>query len=237
MASALSNAHIEAERRLRLLIADQVERIWRALPGYDRPDLDRWLSTVLPVVLAGQRASVALTDGYLARSLERPPIGLTAEEIIARSRPGVSAEEQWRRPFVTTWTALGNGVAYEAAVASGLARAGEMAAFDIQDAMRQSANAVQQADDSIIGYERVADADACTFCQEVDTAFIRSADAMALHNNCGCGLEPVTASARGQRIGQKGQHGKRVAVHQHGEMGAVLGSPDHNFTTEAVALG
>lgn len=236
MAHPLSDAHIRGQARLRGATVAAVERLWRGMRGYERADLDEWLSAVVPAVLTAQRASVSLTDAYVARMLARQPLGVSADEIIRANRGDVVPEEVYSRPFVTVWSALGAGTLYEDAVAAGLARATGTAAMDVQMAMRASANAVQQADPSIVGYERVADAGACEFCQEVDTAFVYSADAMALHNHCGCGLEPVTRATRGQRIGRKGQHGRRVAIHEHGELGAVLADPAHDFATAAQAL-
>lgn len=229
MASALSRAHIEGERRLRTLVANEVGRIWRELPGYDRSDVDEWLTRVLPLVEAGQRASVALTEGYLARALDRQPVGLDAEELIgAGVRGGTDPATVYERPFVTTWTALGAGSLFEEAVASGMARAQEMARFDVQGSMRATANAFQQSTDGIYGYERVADAGACDYCASIDGAYVKSADAMPLHPGCGCGLEPLTSPhPRAAKLPDG------TAVHQHGEMGVTLGSSEHDFTSAA----
>lgn len=232
MASALADAHIEAERRLRLLIVGQVEQLWTGLGSYNEGDEDRWLSHVLPLVDAGQRASVALTDGYLARALERQPFGLDQDKLIGAVRNGTPPEEVYRRPFVTVWSALSAGSLYDDAVHSGMARAAELARFDVQGAMRATAAAVQGADDGIFGYQRIADGGACDYCAEIDGAYVKFADAMALHPGCGCGLEPLTAPhPRAAKLPSG------VAVHQHGEMGAYLGSSEHSFTTEREALG
>lgn len=226
MASALAHSHIEAERRLRNLITGGVERIWRDLPGHDRADIDRWLSQVLPVIDAGRRASTALTDGYLARALERAPLGIDPD--VLEIRKGTDLATAYERPFVTVWSALGAGSLYEDAVSSGLARAKEMASFDVQAAMRATAGAVNEADPNVYGFERVADGSACAFCLEIDGAYVKSGDAMSLHPGCGCGLEPLTAPHSRAAKPPSG-----VAVHEHGEMGAYLGSPDHAFTGPA----
>lgn len=216
-----------------MLVTGNVERIWRSLPGYDRENVDEWLSRVVPLVEVGKRASASLTEGYLARAMERQPLGLPGD---VDTRNGTRLEAAYQRPFVTVWTALGAGSLYTDAVDSGLARALEMARFDIQGAMRATAQAVQEADPAVIGFERTADGDACAFCLEVDGAFVRSADAMSLHPGCGCSLSPVTAETRGVRK-QTERANPNVAIHQHGEMGPVLTAADHNFTSEAVALG
>lgn len=237
MASPLANAHIEGGRRLRQAVSLAVGRVWDDLPGHDRENVDEWLSKVLPLVAAGQRQSAALTEALIARTLRRQPLGFNPDNLTgAAVRNGVDPTEVYQRPFVTLWAKLGEGVPFADASAVSLARAQGMAAWDVQASMRATANAVQQATPEIIGYERVADGDPCEFCAEVDTAFVKSADAMALHNNCGCGLEPVTAATRGQRTGQKGQHGRRTAVHEHGELGPVLGDTAHDFTSATEAL-
>jgi hypothetical protein len=233
MASALAEAHIEAQARLRRIVASTVEQAWRRLPGYDRENLDEWTRTVVPMVMAGERASVNLTNAYLARALERQPLGINPDELIGSNlRDGIPPAEVYSRPFVTVWTALKEGKPYEDAVKAGLARAVGSVAIDIQMAMRSASDAIEQLDDGIYGYQRVADAGACTFCQTVDGAYVKSAAAMPLHNNCGCGLEPLTAP---HRLASKLPSG--VAVHQHGELGPVLTDPAHDFTTEALALG
>ena len=97
--------------------------------------------------------------------------------------------------------------------------------MDVQLSARATFDAVQAADSGIYGYQRVADGSACEFCQRLDGAYVKSASAMALHNGCGCSLEPLTAPHRLAAYLPSG-----VAVHEHGELGPMLGSPDHSFT-------
>jgi len=226
MSSTLVRAHISAEHQLRQLVKRATVAIWRGLPGYNRPDLDTWTGSIVPVIEAAQRQSVALTEGYLARALERQPLGLDPAELIGPAvRNGADPAEVYARSFVTVWTALKDGRPYEDAVAAGLARATETAAMDVQLSARATFEAAGQADDNIYGYQRVADGGACAFCQAIDGAYVKSADAMALHNNCGCSLEPLTAP---HPLAARLPSG--VAVNQHGELGAVLGGADHSFT-------
>lgn len=227
MASALADAHIEGQRRLRVLTAGAVARIWDELPGYDRQNVDEWLSRVLPVITTAQRGSVALTEAFIARYLERQPLGVNPGQLIgAGARNGAEPAEVYERPFVTLWSALGAGTPFEDAASKALARATSTAAMDVQLAMRGTASAVQGADAGIFGYQRVADPGACEFCSLVDGAYLKSADAMPLHNHCGCGVEPLTAPhPRAAKLPSG------VSVHQHGELGPVLADPAHDFTT------
>ncbi|HET7588606.1 MAG TPA: hypothetical protein VFK14_00250 [Solirubrobacterales bacterium] len=243
MLSPLAEAHIEAERRLRLLTSQTVGDIWKSLPGYDRQNVDQWLSEVLPVVLGAERQSAALTEGYIARALDRLPEGVDVDALIgAALRNGVPPAEVYERPFVNVWTALKDGRSFADAVESGLARATSTAAMDVQLAMRSTASAVQAADPSIFGYTRVADATACSFCLEVDGTYVKSADAMPLHNRCGCGLEPQTEPHRGAvllpdgtqiREHAYGPLNDNIAIHLHGELGPVLTGAHDHFTSES----
>lgn len=225
---ALTRAHIAAERELRELLVGMTTRTWKGLGSYDRADVAPWLAQVLPVVEAAQRRSVALTEAYIARSLDRPVRGLPVEELLGASvRAGAPPAEVYARPFVTVWTALGNGSPYEQAVASGLARANEAARADVQLSARATFAAAQQTE-GFYGYQRVADGNACEFCSLVDGAYVKFADAMALHPGCGCSLEALTEPhPRAAKLPSG------VAVHEHGELGPVLGSPDHDFTSQA----
>lgn len=225
MASPLADAHIVAQARLRGLTERAVARIWRELAGYDRSDVDEWLSKVLPVMDASQKGSIALTQAYVARALERQPLGLSAAEITRRIRGRTTPEEVWRRPFVTVWGGLANGLRWDDAVAKGLERATGTAAIDVQMASRGAYAAIEREDSKIQRWQRVADAGACDFCASIDGAIVLSADAMPLHNHCGCGLEPVLEDLAPTPLPAG------VAVHEHGELGPVLADPAHDFTS------
>jgi hypothetical protein len=239
---------MRSQARLRELMREGVGNIWRSLPSYDGDSMDEWLRRVLPLVLAGQRQSALLTDAYLARAMERQPLGVDVAAVVgAAVRNGTSPEVVYQRPFHTVWAALGNGVPWADAVGAGLARAQSAAAMDVQLAMRATAAQVQRADPNIFGYQRAANANACEFCQEVAGAYVKEADAMPLHNNCGCDLEPLTGVHRlathlpnGARV-RNARGGPlistppppTVAVHTHGELGPMLGAPGDNFTGPA----
>lgn len=229
MASRLAHSHIVAQARLRHLVANGVGRAWRSLPGYDERDVEAFLAQAVPLVSAGQKRSQALTEAYLAAFMGRAPLGVQPAPI----RNGEDPKAVYRRPFVTVWTALQTGSKYDDAVNAGLARATSTAAMDVQLASRSAFQAVQDADEGVYGWQRVADGGACEFCQAVDGAYLKSADASPLHPACGCSLEPLTSPHPRARYLPDGRDLKRdgFAVHQHGELGAVIGSPEHSFET------
>lgn len=223
--SRLVEAHIDAQHRLRRSATDALTSAWMALPSYDESDVPAWLSTAVPISRATQRASIALTNAYLARYLRRQPAGVNPSSIMGAIRNGSTPDEVYRRPFVTVWTALKNGAGYDQAIAAGLARATSTGAMDVQLAMRGTMQSVQDTDPGIFGFQRVADGGACEFCQAIDGAYVKSAAAMPLHNHCGCGLEPLTRPHPRAAALPSG-----VAVHEHGELGPVLTAPGDHFT-------
>ena len=255
--TALAQAHIEGQRRLRDLAGRGVTTIWRELPGYDEDDVDRFLARAVPFVLAAQRQSITLTEAFLARELGRRPIGLDPASIMgAPIRNGTPPEQVYRRPFVTVWAKLGNAVPWEEAVNAGLARLVSTAQTDVQLAMRQTLRDVGERDPDIYGYERVPDGAACDLCLIASTQRYHTSELMPIHNHCGCGVDIITDPAVGQTINreryrdlkdrgaiQKITDQRRAArtnadetvtaaVAEHGELGPVLVDPSHTFTPE-----
>jgi hypothetical protein len=248
VSSDLVRAHILGEKRVRESAAIALARIWRGLPGHDRGNLDQWLSEALPVVGAAQRQSVALTNAYLARAMERQPLGLDVRELTgAAVRNGTEPAAVYERPFITLWSALGAGTNWEQAAAEGLSRATSAAEMDTQLSMRAAADAIDEADPNIFGYKRVANPTACVFCKEVDGAYVKGSAGfvMALHNHCNCSVEPNREPHAGAvklpdgtevRPFAFGPLNDNVAVHKHGELGPVLTDPSQHFMDEAEAL-
>lgn len=239
MPSQLTEAHIRGEKRIRDASIRAVAAAWQGLPSYDEANVDEFLSRALPAVRAGARSSALLTAAYINRSLERQPAAFDPDEVLASLRNGVPLEEVYRRPFVAVWTDLAAGKLYADAVAAGLEKARMLAATDPQLAMRDTAQHL----DNGYGYRRVADSGACEFCQAVNGAYVKgNSYVMALHPYCGCGLEPLTEPHEGAVLLPDGTRVRpyaygplndKVAVHQHGELGAILGGPTDHFTSQS----
>ncbi len=220
---AETQAHIEAQRRLRELIMRAIATAWTSLAGYDRSDVPAFLATVVPLIFAGQRQAVYLSDAYVARALERQPLGVDSAAVIAQLRNGTPPTITYQRPFVTVWSRLEQHRPWQDAVVAGEHHATSAAAMDIQLAHRGALQAVNDADPQIRSWQRVADPDACAFCRLVDGAKLLSPDALPLHAHCGCGIAPRTEPADPTPLPAG------VAVREHGEYGPTLGDPAHAF--------
>jgi len=237
---ALVDTHQAALRRLRATTSTYVGAAWNALGSYDEADVAPFVARVVPVVLAAQRRTAGLTVAYLGRELGTTPELDLVAFTGAAVRNGTPPETVYGRAFVTVWSALAAGTLWRDAVVAGAARARQAAETDVALAMRSTMQGVQDSSGGrIIGYER-STSGACAYCEAIDGAFVKSADAMPLHPGCGCDLEPVTADERGAR----GRAAKlerleatplpdTVAVHEHGELGPTLTDAEYAFTSES----
>lgn len=224
-------AHIEAQRRLRGSVSTLVAQEWKRLPNYsDEENVERFTRAAAGIVRAGQRSSVSVTESYFARLLKKPPRGVDADAVIARSRNGAKAEEVYHRAFVTVWSALKEGTPWEDAVKAGLERATAAAATDIQLAMRETAREIGEGDSGIHGFARVPNGAACELCLIAATQTYHTSDLMPIHDRCGCSVEPIFSEFPSSPSEIAGDDGTTVRVEDHGELGPVLTNADHEFT-------
>lgn len=197
--AVLAERYRDALIDVRNRVSTRVDRTWRDLGSWDEADVARFQSRVLPVVQAGQRRTVALTDAYLARATRTRPVGLVADDLIgAAVRNGTDPADVYRRPFVQLWSALSNGARFMDAMNAAGVRAAQSASTDVSLTMRASADAfdAQAADEArIVGWERVLDPDACAYCATASTQRYRSANLDPIHANCVVGSTVVESSS------------------------------------------
>lgn len=239
--SALAEAHIEGQRRIRVRTAATVAAAWDGLGKWDDEDVGRWLSTVLPVVAGAERASSALTNAFLARALGRRPVGVALDRVTgAAVRNGTPPADIYRRPLVTVWTALAEGVPWVDAVARGQTRASASAQTDVQLTSRATLREIGNADPGIHGFERVPDGDACELCLIASTQRYHTDQLMPIHDRCGCSVEPILEPTgqiinrdRYEALAAGDDAAVRATIQEHGELGPVLTNADHHFTDAA----
>lgn len=228
---------------LRRRVSQFAAQQWEQLPNYRDTSVDPFVTKIVPVVRAGQVSAVRLTDAYLAHRTTTPVQGLDIEQLVgAAARNGVSPEEVYARPFATVWTSLSKGAEYADAVAAGLARLRSTAEVDITLSMRAAAVDFASSEDTITGWQRVPDGAACDFCLMASTQRYHSEDLMPLHNNCGCTVDPITGPDRhvinrelldrlnaSSAADAEAITADQLAVHDHGELGPVLGAAGDHF--------
>lgn len=248
---------------VRTRVAAFVDTMWDSLPDIRDAAIERFVAAVVPVVVGGQLQIAALTDAYLAQ-LETlmtgtpvAPIGVPAEAITIDAVRGIPAADVYRRAGITAWTALSRGEDITAASAAGRARAGEIAATDLQLAKTHAAQHILAAKDHVVGYRRVLEGGkSCALCIVASTHRYRRSDLMPIHPHCDCGVAPIFGrgdpgqiidqarlgalhDAVADRLGPEAarpdarsaaDYRDLVVVHEHGELGPVLSFAGQHFS-------
>ena len=143
MASRLALAHIEGQKKIRDATVKGVGVFWDSLSGYNEGNLAEWLSKVVPHVIGGQRAASSLTTSFVAHALEVPAPEVNVDQLIADLRGGATANEVYKRPFITVWGMLSDHRLWQEAAEAGRARAQQTAAMDVQMMMRATCTELQ----------------------------------------------------------------------------------------------
>lgn len=236
MASALDRLEASYRRAVdstRNRVAAIVERAWVSLPDYRDPSIDRFAITIAPIVVGAQRQVASLTAAHLAQletaATGEParPVGIPAAVLAFEAlRKGATALDVYRRPGVAVWTALAAGDALDAAVAKGLDRARVLAVTDVQLAKTHAARHVLEARDTVTGFRRRPEADACPLCLRAASQRYKRGDLLPIHARCNCDVVPIF----GRRDpGTPSDEGDPIAVHSHDELGPVLAAAGDHF--------
>jgi hypothetical protein len=200
---------------------------WNGMPDYRDADVDRMVRLVVPVVAAGQTRAASLTVAYLRALADAAGVALPgAVDASVTAYRGVPAVDVYRRPAVTLYTALSNGVSFTDAKAQGLTRLVSLASTDIQQARnRQAATSI--AGSGFKSFSRVLsgteDCELCTVA--ADRTYYRG-DLMPIHPGCDCGVIPNGFGRAADPV----DGARETAVHEHGEYGLTLAWAGEHFT-------
>jgi hypothetical protein len=231
---SLTAVYQQELKRTRQAVANQVRLHWNNLPDYRDDQVDPFVARVVPIVEAGQRRAISLTDAYLSHVLGTKPLGLDLSQLTGASvRNGVDPYTVYARPFTTVWTSI-ETIGFAAAVIKGLNRLTSTAEMDVALSARDASRAYAGQSSRIVGWVRVADPGCCDFCQMIDGARVGSEDASPLHNNCGCTLEPIEVGSDVSTDDfvsfAPGSVFDDVEIQEHGELGPVITNKHDNFT-------
>lgn len=221
-------------------------------------DVARFVGQVAPVVLAGRRQTAALTDSYLSSVLKSAGIKVPAHKPVdTDTLRGVDVTEVLTRPFVTVRAGIfTNGI--DAAKQAGVARLADIIATDMQLAKTHTSRNVFSRTGGVHGYSRVVSGGkTCALCLVASTQRYSKEDLLPIHPGCGCSVSPITSgspwdqdaadarledthAAVQEQLGvsdsgaRAPDYRKVVVVHDHGEIGPVLGRAQDNFAGPSV---
>jgi hypothetical protein len=227
MASQLADAHAKEQRLLRQTIADEVVRLWNGLPDHSDAGLAEFMRVALPLIDAGQRHAISLTDAYYAQEMERRPYGIDADAIIAGIRGDVRPEEVYRRGFVTLWTVFKNRAGTYDTVNPGVVR--DIVArvkLDLLLAATHTSRYIATRDPHIYGTWRVVSG-TCDLCIDALSNATPQTGLQPVHPGCECAFEPITSSRTARQVlptsrAMAQQNLRVTSIKQHGEYGPEL---------------
>lgn len=241
--SQLDAARVAVFSRQKLAVRDRVQafasRVFAA-GQYRDADVARFVSRVVPVVLAGRRQVSSMTDAYLTQQLKAAGIKAPMRgPINTAALRGVSVDEVYARPYQSVWTSLSNNAPYPDAVAAGHSRLMDLISTDMQLAMTHTSQDVLTHTRGVSEYVRSPSGpNPCALCEIASTQVYHRADLMPIHANCMCGVDVVSESSpwnqavADQRLSDAyaRQDQPEIAVREHGEIGPVLTRADQHFT-------
>lgn len=215
--------------------------------------LTAFVYRVLPVIVAGQKQTAALTDAYLTQVLasefgERILPGRVIDT--AEGLRGVDPAIVYGRPTKTARYELSKGKPVADAVAEGAQRLTKIVQSDLQLAKTTQAQSTLSRS-TIDGYQRVLKGDHnCAKCVVTSTRFYFKEQLMPIHPGCDCGVKPARKPKGGGEVlheerlaavhdlidtsglpanASAEDYQKLIVVHQHGELGPVLAVRDEHF--------
>ena len=191
----------DAYRARLVQLRDQATQLAAARWELAPEDLDashsRWLELAATALRATQQAGVRLTAAYaaafLASELRQPsaPPAIDATRYAGMSRDGRLLEDALAPSLYTVKAAIADGQSFEEASALGRSRALRAVASDAIAAPRAALADVVREDGRIVGWRRVTSG-GCGACLAAATGAIHADDeALAVHDNCRCSMEPV----------------------------------------------
>ncbi|MCU0261435.1 MAG: hypothetical protein MUE78_10480 [Ilumatobacteraceae bacterium] len=248
------DTHQAATITAAVVTASTVGAAWDAYGGLTDTASAQFTAAATPVVAAAQAQAVGLAAVYVATYVSViegtavPPPELDTPAIVAGLRAGTDPVDVYHRSVVAARVAVADGATYTDAIRRARDRATQTADTDVMLASRAGTSRAMEAFEQIVGYRRVPDADACTFCLLASTQRYNVRDLMPMHPRCHCTVAPIVGTADPGRVidgdlldmirsvdpvaGTRGEARRRARarVERHGELGPVLVPAGTRFT-------
>lgn len=232
-AAAVLQAHHRRLLVIQSAVGTNMGTTWDRLANVDQPSAERFTKAAATLSTASVAATAALSRSMY--DVLAPEIDGDIAPVVIRG--GLPPAELYQRSIITSRSLLAAGATWAAAMAAGRARAVSAARTDVMLANRAAAQAQADARPQVEGFTRLLDPGACEYCASLADETYSSADAVPLHNNCGCSVAPIIGRSdparalNGKLLDSLKPGSADVAVHEHGEMGAVITDAADEFST------
>jgi hypothetical protein len=173
-------------------------RSFGVLGGADEAAAKRWTQFAVPTIEATQ-THVARTQLAYVRSMSAA-MGLAPDAEIdpadyvgdALRDDGRSMDDRYNGPIVAVRSWLSQGLDFLGAMSKGAGEAQELSRSDVADTARAAATGAMSTTPGIVAYRRVTSENPCEFCVLIAGQTYHTDELAPAHNNCTCGVAPVT---------------------------------------------
>lgn len=235
---------------VRTRLTDYAVSLWGSLGSWRDADIDRFVDTIVPKVLAGQRTIANLTDNYLAQVTDTKTAGAINVENIR----GVPDQKVYRRPAVTLYRELSKGKKLDDAQKSATSRLGSLVATGLQMAHVRQAQYSLQGNGGVEAFRRVLQGPGdCALCILASTQRYWKGDLLPIHPGCNCTVDSLGVGDHFDQVldqdqlarvhsqvegfagssdtgGRTPDYRKMIVVRDHGEIGPLLTWKHQQFT-------
>lgn len=166
-------------------------RSWGHLGGITDEDASTWLRFAVPTMRASKTQAAYTQLAYtrqIARSMDLAPTAkLDIASVVADGLP-----DRYMSPVIDARTSLAQGSFFDDAMDKAARLVRELARTDVADTSQQAAVAAMDDTPGVVAYRRVPSDVACDFCLLIAGQTYRTDELAPAHNNCTCGVAPVS---------------------------------------------
>lgn len=192
----LTAAYMARSTQIRDRVLTFARTSWGASAALRDADVDRLVARIVPIVQGGQLQLANVTNAYIRglaeiEGLRTGVASIDRDQVIGYR--GVPAAEVYRRPAVTTYTALADGKPFQAAQAAGLHRLASIITTDLQQARTRQARAGYELAGFDYTVRVLSGAENCALCVIASTQRYHAGNLMPIHPGCDCGQRGARA--------------------------------------------
>lgn len=166
--------------------APAIQRAWDGLPNHDEESIPLLAARSQSAMTAAKRAAVTQSTGYYQLLSGHRAPKIDPDEL--------DFDPTYRDPFISFWGGLKNGETPEDSLALGKSRTFDVVTNYVIASSRKTGDLfVAKADIRVAGWERVAEANACPFCEDLSNESYDSSESADFqpHDRCGCTTAPL----------------------------------------------